>query len=140
MSMNEEQIPPKEEVDVKDQADPTSQVQADPPATASGKEAPVTRDDLVKQLMQEPVVEDKAPVVEDKVEIEEADEEPAEQVETSKATEDEPAKTSTEPDILDDKRLGERTRKTVVALRSENKELKQKAAFGDLITDRKSVV
>jgi hypothetical protein len=139
-SMSQDQITSQEDADVKDQ-NPTSQVQAESPATASGtsdtsaQDAPQTKEDLVKQLMQASVVEDAEPEVDEaKVDIPEEDAEPEapEVAEKKEETETPPA---AEPDILDDKRLGERTRKTVVALRNENKELKQLAAFGDLLTN-----
>lgn len=131
--MSDEQIDPTGQEDVKDQA-PTSQGQADQAVTANSEQATTesttdVRDDLVKQLMQAPVEEqqqeepESASTDENDTEDDDAEGEP----EAKKSEETESPVAEEGADLESHEKLGERTKKTITSLR-------QKAAFGDLIT------
>ena len=129
--MSDEQIDQNDgQEDVKDQA-PTSQGQADTAVTADSENAATEshediRDQLVKELMQSPVDEQHEESKPDE-KTDESEDDDEEDDESSEASKDETPKAEDGKDLESEPNLGERTKRTIRTLR-------QKAAFGDLIT------
>lgn len=131
--MSNEQIPPQDEADVNDQVTPTSQGEEstapDTGNVANDSTAEGTRESLIQSLIQKPVEE----TAEEEAKTEETpEEEDAEEPEgiaesTKTAPEDDAAKAAAGADLEADKRLSDRTRKTI-------SDLRKAAAFGDVIT------
>ena len=130
--MTTEQIPPSEDADVKDLNTHTSQgEESAQPVTGSDAtdSADSSRESLIQSLIQKPVED---PVEEAEKEEEVSDEDDAEEPEgeaepTKKVETEDTPKSSAGADLEADKRLSERTRKTI-------SDLRKAAAFGDIIT------
>jgi hypothetical protein len=130
-AMNTEQITPDGEVDVNDQAAPTSQGE-ESTKPEIGNDAIDTaehsRESLIQSLIQKPVEEKAEEEVSEEVSEDDDDEEPeGDSAPVSKKSDDDEPKSLVGADLAADKRLGERTKKTI-------DELRKAAAFGDVIT------